>query len=275
MHKKSIYIKEQQYQLHAIDFGGQGECLIAFHGFGLNAMLFEPLAEVLFARYRVVSVDLFFHGQSYWNDNDVQQPITPEVWQSIVQKLLNQLEVQQFSLLGYSMGSRMAVALLEYYAPNIKSVFLCAPDGIIPRMAFQLSTQYRFNRWLFKWLVFRTANILTLINVLTKLHLLSNKVSIFVSQQMYTKRQRRRVYMSWVMFRKLNTSVEKLDIIFTQHPINIHLVLANRDRILPVSYFKPLITLNGVTTHYLDASHAGLINQLTQNKELLKKLFLK
>jgi hypothetical protein len=81
--------------------------------------------------------------------------------------------------------------------------------------------------------------------------------------------------MSWVMFRKLNTSVEKLDIIFTQHPINIHLVLANRDRILPVSYFKPLITLNGVTTHYLDASHAGLINQLTQNKELLKKLFLK
>lgn len=275
MHKKSIYIKEPTYLLHAIDFGGKGELLFAFHGFGLNALLFEELASDLENKYRIVSVDLFFHGKSFWNENDASSPISIEQWRIIFNRLLEQLEATTFSLLGFSMGNRFVVSLLHLFGSRIQSLYLCAPDGIIPRFAFKAATGSVLNRFVFKWMVFRTANILTLINLLTKLSLISNKLSIFVSQQMYTKRQRRRVYMSWVMFRKLNCSVEELNQIVRKHSIDANLILATRDRILTIPYFKKLIQSDDIKTHYVEASHAGLIAQLCQNKELLKKLFLK
>src|SRR5690606_1492944 len=120
--------------------------LIAFHGFGQHAAVFHQLAEFLNANYTVVAFD--FPGQSAHLWREKHYPDTKLLWH-FIQKISAEFGVDKVSLLGYSMGGRMAMCLTEYYPERVEQLVLLAPDGLQQNIWYRLATHTFCGRLIF------------------------------------------------------------------------------------------------------------------------------
>ncbi len=94
---------------YALDVSGAGPDLLLLHGFTGSGESFTELGERLSRRFRVIRPDLLGHGAT-------EAPLTPERYRmeeavADLQALRAALGVKRWSLLGYSMGGRLALAL--------------------------------------------------------------------------------------------------------------------------------------------------------------------
>jgi 2-succinyl-6-hydroxy-2,4-cyclohexadiene-1-carboxylate synthase len=108
---------------------GSGPRLLMLHGFTGSIEAWQGIPERLGDRYRVIAVDLIGHGETAAPVDPARYSIEHAVTDLLA--LLDQLEVKQTALLGYSMGGRVAqhlaldsperfpVVVLENTAPGI------------------------------------------------------------------------------------------------------------------------------------------------------------
>src|SRR5690349_5025567 len=102
--------------------------MLAFHGFGQGKEAFSTFGEALSSDYTLYSFDLFFHGKSEWNYEE--EPLEKEFWSEIIQRFLKEQDIRSFSVVGYSMGGKFALATVEAFPTHVKEVYLLAPVGI-------------------------------------------------------------------------------------------------------------------------------------------------
>jgi 2-succinyl-6-hydroxy-2,4-cyclohexadiene-1-carboxylate synthase len=93
---------------------GSGAPLVLLHGFTGAGSAFDHLRETLGRRFRVTAPDLPGHGAS------------PEAtgWDDALQALRDALPAEPFSLAGYSMGARLALALALRNPARVRSLLL-------------------------------------------------------------------------------------------------------------------------------------------------------
>ena len=101
--------------------------LVAFHGFGQSSGVFRPLERLLTSQFTIFAIDLFFHGHSEYNKN---QLLTKPNWYRLMDAFLRAQGITRFSLMGFSLGGRFALTTVEAFAERIDQLFLMAPDGI-------------------------------------------------------------------------------------------------------------------------------------------------
>src|ERR1041384_3075655 len=103
---------------------GDGErSMLTFHGYGQDNSVFNN-----YTGYTFYHIDLFFHGKSEWNKGE--EPLEKDEWKSLVEELLVKNNIQTFSVMGFSMGGKFALATLEAFPGRVKEIILLAPDGI-------------------------------------------------------------------------------------------------------------------------------------------------
>jgi 2-succinyl-6-hydroxy-2,4-cyclohexadiene-1-carboxylate synthase len=114
-------IKVDGIALHVTE-AGHGRPIVLLHGFTGSARAMEGIASSLRDSYRTISIDLIGHGQSDAPADSASYTMSRCVGQ--VASILDELEVRDGHLIGYSMGGRVALALCAAQPKRVASALL-------------------------------------------------------------------------------------------------------------------------------------------------------
>ncbi|MDQ0216564.1 2-succinyl-6-hydroxy-2,4-cyclohexadiene-1-carboxylate synthase [Oikeobacillus pervagus] len=112
-----------------VEIKGEGEPLLLLHGFTGESSTWDKLMEQLSPRFQCIAVDIVGHGKSAKPDNINDYKIE-RVAENIT-FILNELNINQTHVLGYSMGGRLALTMAILFPEKVKSLILeSASPGI-------------------------------------------------------------------------------------------------------------------------------------------------
>jgi len=113
--------------VHVRDTGPRdAPVLVLLHGLGASLHTWEPWAQALDHRYRVVRFDFPGHGLSgAVPDDDYRDARTLR----LLRALLDSLQVPRATLVGNSMGGRIAWSFTAEHPERVERLVLISPDG--------------------------------------------------------------------------------------------------------------------------------------------------
>jgi pimeloyl-ACP methyl ester carboxylesterase len=114
-------------RLHVRDDGPRhAPTIVMIHGFGSSLQTWEPWAELLESKFRVVRFDLPGSGLS---SPDPSGDYTDARTISILLALMNRLGIAKTSLIGNSIGGRIAWTFAAEHPDRVDKLVLISPDG--------------------------------------------------------------------------------------------------------------------------------------------------
>jgi pimeloyl-ACP methyl ester carboxylesterase len=263
----SRFLTYKSSKLHYIKSGSGSKTLLLFHGFGQDHRAFDDWTETLTSDYTLYTFDLFFHGQSDWSKQE--GALEKEMWREIIELFLTANKIEKFSTLGFSMGGKFALALLELFPNQLVEIFLLAPDGIKTNFWYSLATYPLAFRKFFKSMIAHHGRFLAVARVAHKLKLIDRGVLRFVEFQMNTEEKRKRVYYSWVVFRHLKFELDEIASLLNEKKIPTTLIIGRYDKIITAKNMEPFVKkLHTIRFEVIDAGHNDLI------AKSIKKLFV-
>ncbi|MCJ8167269.1 alpha/beta hydrolase [Pontibacter sp. E15-1] len=210
---------------------GQGSrALVAFHGYGQSSAYYEPMARALGHDYTIYAFDLFFHGQSHLDKHGM--PLAKELLQEMIEHFLEKQQLERFSLMGFSMGGKFALTLVERMPGRIDELFLIAPDGIKTSFWYNIATYPGWLQQLFKRTVVKPALFFGLLRMLDRYNMVHKSLLRFAHYQMDSTPKRLRVYRSWVGFRELNFDIRKIVRLLNGHGVEVTMFLGEYDEVI-------------------------------------------
>ncbi|AQG81713.1 alpha/beta hydrolase [Spirosoma montaniterrae] len=223
----------EQSQIAYRVFGNGPTALLAFHGFGQNGAVFEPLAAT---RFTVYAIDLYYHGSTFVG-NDL---LTKSDWQRFIDAFLQAHRIDRFSLIGFSLGGRFALTLVEAFAGQLDQLLLIAPDGITRSFWYELATSTAAGRALFRYVLRHLPLLSYFGHRLVRLGLLNRTVMRFAEISLATPEQRTLVYQTWTQFRHIRPDLEIVSTQLIANPVRVRFFTGEFDRIVPGNYILPL-----------------------------------
>jgi len=120
------------------DSGSGDETLVLIHGLGSYIPAWSMNIDVLSESHRVIALDLPGYGKSTKLAEEFSIPFFAES----VTMLLDELEINNPSILGHSMGGHIALYLAAHHPKRVEKLVLSAPAGFEQfteqdKMAFQ------------------------------------------------------------------------------------------------------------------------------------------
>lgn len=104
-------------QIH-VEIVGQGQPLVMLHGWAMHTGVWREFTQQLAQHWQVICLDLPGHGRS--------QAITPFSLQNVADALMQAIPAQQFTLLGWSLGATVAMAMAEHYPERVQKLIVLA-----------------------------------------------------------------------------------------------------------------------------------------------------
>ena len=98
------------------------QTLVLFHGFTGSTKTWHPVVEQLPQHIRVIAVDLMGHGQSAAPQHISHYSMVAQV--ELLEALFTELQLDRFTLVGYSMGGRVALSYAMQYPERIEQLIL-------------------------------------------------------------------------------------------------------------------------------------------------------
>jgi pimeloyl-[acyl-carrier protein] methyl ester esterase len=115
---------------------GQGIPLVLIHGWGLNARVWQPLAEKLAPFFKVITVDLPGYGLN--RDHNV----TPYSLTTICQQVIDAVD-EPAVYLGWSLGGLIATGIAHHYSEKVVALITVASSPCF----IELSTEDKQVSW--------------------------------------------------------------------------------------------------------------------------------
>jgi pimeloyl-ACP methyl ester carboxylesterase len=263
MQRTYHYFENNRALIHYSEYGRGKKVLICFHGYGQSNEHFKKLEEVYKDQYKIYSFDLFYHGKSFWHEKD--KPLTKLFWKAIIQQFLEEKKIENFSLLGFSMGGKFALATLECLPKQVDKLILIAPDGVKTNFWYSLATYPSWMRKIFRRIIVKPGFYFGLVKFLHFFKIVDKGVLRFANTQMQTTKQRRRVYYSWVIFKELKLDMEIIASILNSNNIKLEMYLGEFDKIITPQNMKSLLKkLNDYQINVLPSGHTSLIDAVAK-----------
>ncbi len=103
------------------------ETMVMLHGFGASKENWVRFARHLNENFHIVALDLSGHGE---NPRDLQASYTVEAQVEFVRQVMAQIGVEQFHLVGNSMGGAISSLYAATYPEQVLSATLISPAGV-------------------------------------------------------------------------------------------------------------------------------------------------
>lgn len=246
-------------KLSYVVYGHGQHVLLLFHGFGQNKSLFEHAPEVIQSNYKLIAIDLFGHGDSTFYH---QKKVPLKEWGEYIDAILTSEKVTYFSILGFSLGARIAIHTAYLFKERIQSLTLLAPDGIVTSKVYKLAT----TNWLFKRLfhsfVFNPGIYRGVIKVARKLRFIDSYTTDFFLRVLNQKSRRYKLYRVWNMYSLMTLPFQQVE---KTLPIKPSIFLAKRDLLVKNKQVKKVCENLGLQITILDTSHFGIVDQFFSN----------
>lgn len=193
-----LIFEYNEYKVSYQKWGHGPEILIAFHGFGQSAAVFSNIAPALENKFTVYACSLFYHDDSKFPDHiSPGEPLPPEFLKRGFLEFCEVNGIQNFSLMGYSLGGRLVLKLLEMIPERINSLILLAPDGIKKSFWYYFATHHFLGKRLFKRVVHKPQLLFTLVKGFKKTGFINEKMQKFVFSQFGEHENRLKVMHVW------------------------------------------------------------------------------
>ena len=262
--------------IHYTKFGTGSTPLFAFHGFGRTGQDFELFKPYLKEKYTVYAFDLFLHGKSPFPENRIEEnPVSETELKQLFDSFTQHQNITQFSLMGYSLGGKIALSLLQLFPNRIKEVYLLAPDGIVLNRWYNFTSRTIIGRVIYRHITEKPNGYFTLLNVLKQVGFIREKMHTFLLENMKTKEKRQLVYDIWLTFSLIKPNIEKIQEIIKHNNITCHLFFGKHDNIIKPKIGKDFAKQlpNHATLHLIDCGHVlirertgKIIQQLINNE---------
>ena len=131
------YFENEFIRLHYYKFGKGTKNMLCFHGFGMHGKQFRCLENTLGDQYTFWGFDLFFHKETTLKDqtlDTVKKGLLKNELSQLMQDFCTYEHIEKFSVIGYSMGSHYATALVELLPERIHEYIVVAPSSLDPGM---------------------------------------------------------------------------------------------------------------------------------------------
>lgn len=223
----SHFIHTDRGRLHYLSWGAGKRLIIAFPGFSNSAALFAPIATALPDTCTLVAIDLPFHGRTQW---EAEQYTATDVQQWIL-KILYQFQVDQFEWMGFSLGGRIILSMIDQLSPHLKGLHLIAPDGLATFRTFYPSLVPKSLRsGFFKIITRYPEQCLGLAKTLHDWHLLDHFSLIYIEKHLRTSIHTDRLFKTWLSLPNFPVSKKRSQgLLITQKiPITLNLGLLDK-----------------------------------------------
>lgn len=216
-----------------LHFGRGPQWVICFHGFDESATQFAFLERHAADRFRFLAIDLPFHGETDWQEG---YDCDPSEFYSITRDIFNSLggafETSRSYLLGFSLGSRIALSLYELHPDSFVKLVLLAPDGLKVNAWYWLATQTVIGNGLFAYTMRKPSWFFTVLKMMNRLGTVNSSVFKFVNFYIGDKEIRRLLYARWTTLRKFKPSLPKIRRRVLSNQSRVNLLYGKHDRII-------------------------------------------
>ena len=213
-------------------FGKGDQVLVAFHGYGQTGEEYLYFGDALSEYFTVLAIDFFWHGASEWREDS---DFTEEDMKEIVLGIAKQEKIisRKFSVCSFSMGARMARALVRTFPERIENLILISPPTFIFNRFLNFTTNTAFGLMMFRYFVQHTETLMSWIIFLKQLNILSRPVYLFSSKFIVRKERLEKVFKTWYSQRKLLTDFETFAALINNFNIHVTLIVGKNDSIAP------------------------------------------
>ncbi|MCB0476767.1 MAG: alpha/beta hydrolase [Crocinitomicaceae bacterium] len=220
---------------------------------------FEFLADN-FKDVQVVSFNIFFHGQSELKEDHLDHHNLKAIFDLVIENE----SINHFSVIGYSLGGKFALNLVNYYPEKIDQVILIAAEGIKAHNFYNLTCRIWLLRRLYKTSIEHPNWFFNLAHFLRRIRVFSPSMIKFIELQMGEKEQREMAYNTWAKFRYVFPNQGRLKNNFHDFNIDLIVMIGERDRII-----KP-----DVGNYFIQKMGKGEFRVLPMTHDIFRKDYL-
>jgi pimeloyl-ACP methyl ester carboxylesterase len=228
--KRTIPYKDSSISYRVIGRGFRKA--VCFHGYGENSASFTFFEKYVGEELTLFAIDLPFHGDTVWNEG-LNIEVSDLV--KIVQLISGSSEnagSTKLTVVGYSLGGRMALSVYQNYAPYIDRLVLLAPDGLKVNFWYWLATQTLLGNRLFAFTMRKPGWFFGLLKIFNKLRLVNPSIFKFVHYYIGDPHVRHLLYERWTGLRNIRPDLPVIKRLIKAHDTVVSLVYGSHDRII-------------------------------------------
>lgn len=253
MHQSSAYIAAGNHKIHYLRVGTGSQLLLAFPGYGHPGSSMLPIVQYLGSRYTCILIDHPHHGGSQWPQKAV---FTRAMLRSMCIELMKEYNVNSLSLLGYSMGGRVSLTIIDELGAQVDRATLIASDGLARNKYYTFFTRTALGRWLFSNMLHKPQPYEKVISWLKNKKWITEWQHKFVSYYIGDEPTRTRLSRVWPAMSHLMPSKRKVQQAIEQHNIPVHLFMGRYDKVIPAALGERFAAgTTHVHLHLLDKGH--------------------
>ena len=166
-----------------------------------------------------------FHGKTIWNEGPY---CYPEQLRDIILSC-PEIGQERFILLGYSIGGRLALTILPYFAKKIIRIVLLAPDGFYIHPAYWFATHTKFGNKLLKRVTSNPKRFMQFLNFTQSKSLLPKSSLKFTKSVLENDNLRHTLYIAWTGFSRFIPPIAKLIPLIRANQLPVMLVYGKYD----------------------------------------------
>lgn len=230
------------------------EVWLVFHGYGQEAEAMQHFMKTFRPNARVLSFDLPLHGNTTVKK---RKAVGVGDLAELQGKALQETGAKTCSVLGFSLGGKLVLKMVELVPAKLDRVVLIAPDGLKTNPLYWFVTHTLLGRWIFQLFIVFPQPLLFTSKLLAVTRLMNPKIHDFAASHLKTRKRRQRVLDSWMMFRHIKPSLDQVSKKIWRYRLKLTLVFGKRDRVIHPKLGKKLSGENCKTAQVimLDLGH--------------------
>ena len=208
-------------------FGNGEQKVVCFHGYGETAESFAFLEKHGLGKFSFYAIDLPFHGHTEWNE---RLSFTENDLAAIVNTILK--GERNWSLIGFSLGGRVALSLYQAIPESIRTLVFLAPDGLKENFWYKLATGTSGGNRFFRFTMKHPSWFFGMLKGLSKLKLVNRSIFKFVNNYISDEKVRGDLYARWTSLRKLKPDISRIRSLISENKTPVTLIYGKHDRII-------------------------------------------
>ena len=230
------YFENDLVKLHYYKFGSGDKIMLCFHGYGMHGKQFIKLEPTLGNKYTFIGFDLFFHKQTRLHDQSleaVKEPISKKDFAKLIADFCAHEQIDRFSILGYSMGSHYATAVVEELGHQVDEYIIAAPSSIEPGKLVRFFVKNKMGNRILEKLTQSQKALINMLNVSRRLGFVDDVGRNILYKEIDTPELRFNFYACFTYLRLLETDEDKLIQTLTAQNIRSIFIFGKRDIMYP------------------------------------------
>lgn len=250
-------------------YGSGPKTAVCFHGYGEDGTSFSFLSKYAGHEYTFFAIDLPFHGKTDWRDGSV---FGEKDLQEIIEMIIGAKEPGKLTLVGYSLGGRIALSYYQSAPATIEKLVLFAPDGLKLNGWYWLATQTWLGNRFFAFTMKKPAWFFFQLKIMNKLKLVNTSIFKFVNYYIGDAEVRRLLYTRWTTLRRFRPHIKTIKQLVREYNTPVRLLYGQHDRIILSSVGKKFITGIEAQSTLLELASGHQVLHEKHIKEILPAL---